>query len=503
MRSFNTRLSVLFLALVLVLTGALGVVGLRTAVAVTEETEQRLNRTLAADLATQFQPYLHDAIDHAAIEDKIAYLVGINPRIDLYLLGGDGMIKAGYVHTDADASPTMQFVETAPLDAFMAGAAAPIRNADPLDPDRRVPFSVAPVSIMGEQGCYLYVVLGGQRYESVAGLVAESGIARAALGGIGLVLLATLLVGLLAFAFLTRPLRRMEDTVAAFASGHLDRRLRTDAPALTRRRDELGALARAFDQQADTLVANLEELSRTDQLRRDLVANISHDLRSPLASVQGYLETIRLKLDGGDRAALERYLDTALRNTARLNRLVMQLFELSKLDAQQVQPHPEPFAMTDLVQDVAMQVAPRAEAAGITLETDLPDAAPMTHADIGLVERALVNLLDNALQHTPTGGTVRLVAETEADGVRVRVSDTGAGIPAADLPHIFERFYRAEKARTNGGDLSKTGAGLGLAITKKLVELHGGTLSVQSGVNRGTTFSFLLPAWRKEQLAVG
>ena len=106
MRSFNTRLSLLFLALVLVLTAALGVVGLRTAVAVTEETEQRLNRTLASDLAVQFQPYLHDAIDHDAIEEKITYLVGINPRIDLYLLGGDGMIKAGYVHTEADAAPT-------------------------------------------------------------------------------------------------------------------------------------------------------------------------------------------------------------------------------------------------------------------------------------------------------------------------------------------------------------------------------------------------------------
>jgi signal transduction histidine kinase len=244
---------------------------------------------------------------------------------------------------------------------------------------------------------------------------------------------------------------------------------------------------------ADTIEASVEDLRRTDRLRRELIANVSHDLRSPLAAMQGYLETIMMKHDDLAPDERERYLEIVLRNARSLSTLVGELFELSMLDAHQIEPQREAFSMAELVQDLVMQFTPMAEELNVTLDAELPDHLARVYADIALVERAISNLIDNALRYTPPGGTVRIVPSNEGDAVSVSVIDTGYGIPPEDLPHIFERFYRVEKSRAP----DKGGTGLGLAITKKILELHGSTLNVQSIVDRGTTFSFNLPAWQK------
>jgi signal transduction histidine kinase len=217
---------------------------------------------------------------------------------------------------------------------------------------------------------------------------------------------------------------------------------------------------------------------------------VSHDLRSPLASIQGYLETLYIKDDALDPDERRRYVETALKNARRLNQLVSELFELSKLESQQVEPSPEPFLAAELVQDVVVQYQTQAEKQDVELEATLPDRHVRVEADIGLVERVLSNLIDNAIHYTPSGGRVEVGVENKIDGVRLRVTDNGPGIPEDDLPHIFERFYRVDKSR----DRSSGGAGLGLAIAYKIVELHGETLAVESTVGEGTTFYFRLPA---------
>jgi signal transduction histidine kinase len=290
-------------------------------------------------------------------------------------------------------------------------------------------------------------------------------------------------VGLLLFRRLTQRLRHMQDVVATFEQGNFDERIDEGA------NDEIGQLAACFNRMADTLDETMEELRQADRMRRELVANVSHDLRSPLASIQGYLETVHMKDGALDPDERQRYVRTALRNAQRLSDLVGELFELSKLETEQVEPSVEPFPIAELVQDVVMQYQPQAEEQRVDLQATLPERHARVEADIGLVERALSNLIDNAIHYTPEGGRVRVRIDNEHREVCVAVEDTGPGIPEDDLPHIFERFYRVDKSR----DRDKGGAGLGLAIAKTILELHDRTLEVESTVGAGTTFRFRLP----------
>ena len=183
----------------------------------------------------------------------------------------------------------------------------------------------------------------------------------------------------------------------------------------------------------------------------------------------------------------------SLRNTASLQSLVEELFELAKLDARQVQLRTEPLQIAELAQDVVLKLAPKAQAAGVSLGVEPAGDLPLVSADVGLVERVLTNLIDNALRFTPAGGSVRAILDGEGRAVRVTVADTGAGIAPEDLPHIFERFYRADKSR----DRATGGAGLGLAIARQIVELHGSSLEVHSRPGEGARFSFVLPGARR------
>jgi two-component system OmpR family sensor kinase len=253
--------------------------------------------------------------------------------------------------------------------------------------------------------------------------------------------------------------------------------------------DEVDRLGVSFSEMARHIHAQMERLRETDSLRRELVANVSHDLRTPLASLQGYLETLMLKDQDLTSEERQAYRVTACRQADRLTRLVFELFELAKLDAKELQPNCEPFPLAELVQDVTQKFQLRAEQQGVRIEVDAIPDTPFAEADIGMIERVLDNLIDNALQHTPQGGVIRItVADTDGQ-VTVRVKDSGTGIPEDELPHIFERFYR--KAASNSDN--DGGAGLGLAISQRIVELHGSSLSVNSALNRGSEFAFSLP----------
>ena len=481
LNSFYAKLSGLFLVLILGLGVLLTVLGGRTAQRYADEVEQKLNRTLAAELVPRFEPLLQDSIDHKGIRATIEDMTGINRRIEIYLLDQEGTLKASFAASSAAIEQRQ--IDMGPIRRFLDGAELPIWGDDPRHASQQKPFSVAPIEIMGQEHCYLYIILGSEQYASTAGMIGDSYIIQAALVGLGLILLVTAGLGLLLFRRLTTRLRHMQDVVGAFEQGDFERRIDV------RSEDEIGQLARCFNRMADTLVDTMEELRQADRMRRELVANVSHDLRSPLASIQGYLETVQMKdgaLDPEDRT---RYVETALKHARRLSDLVSELFDLSKLESEQIEPSPEPFPIAELAQDTVMQYTPQAEEAGVELSLDLPEERARVEADIGLIERALSNLIDNAIQYTPEGGTVQVQVRAVADGVCVAVEDTGPGIPEDDLPHIFERFYRVDKSR----DRERGGAGLGLAIAHKILELHDGSLTVDSEVGAGTTFRFVLP----------
>lgn len=482
--SFYVKISAVFLVILLGSGIAIGILCFRGFVDLVDEADQSLNQSLATELAQEFSPHLVDTIDDQKIQEIISHLMGINRRIEIYLLGGNGMIKAKYLPAEREVVHTV--VDPGPLDEFMSQSGFRlIRNIDPLHATDKKPFSVAPIAIMGEEGCYLYIILGGEKYQTAFTMLQGSYIGRSLAIGLLLSLLLSSIVGLFLFRQVTKRFRSISQGVAAFERGEFQRRINVSG------KDEIGELAHSVNNMAGTITKQVDELKRVDLLRRELIANVSHDLRSPLASIQGYLETVLLKGEGLNDEDRTEYIGTALRNSERLNTLVSELFELSKLDARQIEPEIESFSLSELVQDLVLQFKPQAEEKGVELLPVLKDGLYMVNADISLVERAISNLVGNAITHTPAGGQVQVYPDQKGPGVEISVIDNGAGISTEDLPFIFDRFYRADKSRSS---TKSGGAGLGLAIAKKIVELHGSKLEVESTLNAGTRFSFFLPA---------
>jgi len=243
--------------------------------------------------------------------------------------------------------------------------------------------------------------------------------------------------------------------------------------------DELGALAQSFNQMAGTL-------EQTESRRMELIGDVAHELRTPLASIRSTMEGL---VDGVLPAEAETFLGVE-HEVARLQRLVQDLQELSRAEAGQIPLDLRPVALSEVIQRVAERLAPQFEDKGVALQADVPAEIPAVQADANRTVQVLVNLLGNALQYTPSGGRVTLRAGVEGRFARVSVQDTGIGVAAEHLPHLFERFYRVDKSRSRAGG----GSGIGLTIARHLIEAQGGRLWADSpGIGKGSTFTFTLP----------
>jgi signal transduction histidine kinase len=242
--------------------------------------------------------------------------------------------------------------------------------------------------------------------------------------------------------------------------------------------DEIGELAQAFNAMADGL-------ARLEELRRNMVSDVAHELRTPLSNIQGYLEALQ---DGVVEPKRE-VIDSLHEEAMLLNRLVDDLQELALAEAGKLKLERQPVAPADLVNRALEAARPRARAEGVTLRSDLPEDSPLVDVDPQRIGQVLGNLLSNALTHTSSGGEVAVVARVGESEVELSVRDTGEGVSPEHLPYIFERFYRADKSRSR----ATGGTGLGLSIAKQLVEAHGGTIGVESTPGEGSAFWFTLP----------
>ncbi|HKW82263.1 MAG TPA: HAMP domain-containing sensor histidine kinase, partial [Burkholderiaceae bacterium] len=284
-------------------------------------------------------------------------------------------------------------------------------------------------------------------------------------------------------------LQRVIDALEAFERGGFA--LPLHLPEADLRGDAAGRLAQHVERLAGVVTRQLAALEGLATQRRDLLANLSHDLRTPLASMQGYLELLLLRHGKLEPAEQRNYLETAARQTERLARLVADLFQLAELDGDAAPVNAEDFSLAELLHDVAQRYAPDAQRRQIELRP-LVSAQVSARADIALVERVLGALVENALRHTPAGGRVTIALELEPDATRARVSvlDTGEGIAAADVAGLFERYDRTERV---AGSAATPHGGLGLAIARRAVQLHGGELRVASTPGEGTQVWFDLP----------
>ena len=282
---------------------------------------------------------------------------------------------------------------------------------------------------------------------------------------------------------LARRVDQLRRGTARLAGGDLD------AKVLVEGRDELARLAEDFNRMAQDLAEAAAREREAERARRDLIAAVSHDLRTPLASTRALIEAVA---DGvvEDPGTQARYLASARSELEKLGRLVDDLFELSRIDAGALRLNLEEASLRDLISDTLSGFRHQAESKGVRLVGEVSDGVDPVLANPPRLQRVLYNLVSNALRHTPADGTIVLRAEPQETLVRVEVSDTGEGIMPEDLPRVFERSFRGERSRTRVG--TGDSAGLGLAIARGLIEAHGGEISVESRPGHGSQFRFTL-----------
>jgi signal transduction histidine kinase len=302
-------------------------------------------------------------------------------------------------------------------------------------------------------------------------------------GLIGLVLaigLAVLIAGSVA-----RPLNRMGQAARRMAGGDYDQRVPVQGPR------EVRTLAASFNDMAGRVAVS-------QQAQRDFMANVSHDLRTPLTSIQGFSQAI---VEGvtSDPESAQRAAQIIHDEAGRMNRMVESLLDLARIEAGQLNFKAHAVALSDLLQNVGDSLSVKARDKGLRLTLEISPGLPRIAGDGDRLAQVFVNLLDNAVKHTPAGGQITLRAKTDANGVTIAVQDTGVGIPPDDLPRVFERFYQVDKSRKSA---RRSGMGLGLAITKQIVEAHGGVIQVASAPGKGTMFTVWLPLPRPDMTTV-
>lgn len=450
------------------------------------ETTQRLHADLAQNLIdekfAETTPFdKSGGVNKALFGDIMHDMMAVNRAIEVYLLDTEGNVKYSVVLDENKHADPNTRVNLAPVNEFIATEGQSyILGDDPRNPGEKKVFSAAHFKVDNSEG-FIYIVLAGKDYLLTRQALFNSYFLKLGIGGFALTLLFTALLGLLSIWYLTKNLRQIVHAAKRFQQGDLHYRIPNAG------KTDLAGVARTYNNMAETILQDIEKIKSLEHVRRELIANISHDLRTPLSIIQGYIETLQIK--DGQLSSEERsqYLKTISASGVSLSRLISQLFEYSKLESNQIIPQKEPFLISELLNDVHQNYAGLAEQKNIDLKLNMPEGIPLVFADIALVERAIQNLMDNALKFTPSQGEILLNLTADKDQVEITITDSGPGIAKEHQALIFERYRQTKTG------MEKEGAGLGLAIVKKIIDLHNASIKVLSRPNEGTTFSFNLP----------
>jgi len=462
-----------------------------------QEAQQKLHLGLAEHLVSD-NPLLKEGVyDYAALGNLFHTLMILGPNFEFYYLDPQGKILT-YSATPGKVKATS--VNVGPIKQLIGdNQSFPVEGDDPRQLGRHKIFSAAPVYNNEQLQGYLYVIIGGERYDSILANLQNSQSMReiAIFLVVGLLLL---LIALLAmFKYFTSPLKRLSDDMDKVrdADFHRDQLPRDLALWNKNSYNEVDRLGCAFTEMLAHIDSQFDQLSKIDTQRRVLLADLSHDLRTPLASLQGYIETLAINADTLSVEDRKHFVDISLKNAKNLKHLIDQIFELAYLEGGQVTLHQEPFPLGDLLHDVAAKFALDAQEKNIEIRVSPNHFEYHVFADIGKLERVLTNLIANAIRHTPEFGKIDLVVATHNEKLRVDIRDTGIGISDKEIAFIFDARYQANNTEKD----ACSHAGLGLAICRKLMALLNSDLKVESQLGKGTCFSFELTLVNNNHLA--
>lgn len=489
--SLFARFALVFLLIMALLGGSLLLASSYMSEHHGQDLLQRLNQPVAGYVTEQRQLIdLKGQVDEASLDELASHAMILNPALEIYVLDPNGRILS---HRLPGNQVQGGHVDLTPIQRYLQpDVQYPIVGDDPSNSQQRNIFSVAPIedADSGQRLGYVYAVVGGQLYRQLR----DSAFEYYAFSMSGTLILgcvlAAVVAGLLVFLAMTRRVTRLRQAMLKYDLLYPELSAIDQLPKATRPGgDEIDQLTEAFRDMAAHIHQQFTRLQSLDQSRRELIANVSHDLRTPLAAAQGYIETALLKASECDsQNELRDHLNVSIRQCQRLSSLIEELFELSRLQADNTRPDPEPFSLLELAHDCLQEFQLKAEQQGVQLEIEGLQQDSYVTADIAMIQRVLQNLIDNALRHTPEGGHVTLRILRADTGTRIEINDTGCGISHHDIPFIFERYFQARDSQPG----AQKGSGLGLAIVKRILDLHQSRIEVESEPERGTRFSFVL-----------
>ncbi|ARU57824.1 sensor histidine kinase [Oleiphilus messinensis] len=450
-----------------------------------KEVQQKLHLELADHLVHDKTLLQNGELNEEALSNAFHTMMILGPSFEFYVLDPEGRV----ITYSADPNKIKRMmVNLEPVTQFLSGThRLPILGDDPRSINRQKIFSVAEIKHEETTAGYLYIIIGGEIYDSVVDLLQNSHIIKLGFSGLLISLLFSLIIVLWLFALLTRPLRRLADDMQRFRNNGFENAAIDISDWDGNSPDEIHRLGATFKTMAETLKDQYEQVKSIDELRRELISYVSHDLRTPLASLQGYLETWQLKHHQLPEAESEALIEVAMNNAQQMSRLVKQLFELAHLDSATATLNLEPICIPELVQDVLQNLKIEADEKQVALDINPKDPTLIVLADIEKIERVFVNLIENAIRHCEPGSTVSVTLARD-EKITISVVDDGCGIPEADLPFIFDAHYRA----SNSCYQNRPHGGLGLAITRRILQLHHSDINVTSTLGKGTEFSFQL-----------
>ncbi len=443
-----------------------------------DETTQQLNRNVAEHMLKEVSPFKNGVVDEEALGKIMHSMMAVNPNLEVYVLNPQGRILS-FVVLDKDVK--LNYVSIAPIKEFLAGEAKGIIYGDqPRLPGEETIFSAAEIIENNRLLGYVYLTLNSEKNQKITDTLQGSYMLKIGIKYFTISFIAAVLISLMLLWVLIKNLTKIIVMTKEFQEGALDSRIDVVG------NNEIARMSVAINNMADTIVSNIERLKEVDHLRRELIANISHDLRTPVSIIQGYAETLVIKSDLITKEKQDEYLSIIIKTSEKLKVLMADLFELSKLEAKQIKPQKQQFQIFDLLQDMSKGFKLLANENDIKLNTFYDQNLPMVYADLAMMERVIQNLVENAIRYTPEQGEINVFLKRRNEKVEISITNTGNGIANDDIPKIFNRYYKSNNHKNNNS------TGLGLAIVKNILVLHDTDIQVKSEQDKLTTFSFVL-----------